>query len=88
MTDVMNMQVHATLHFDDGYVVTISTPIFSRDIRNGFFIDDEITQHILRSAGEGLANVVEEKTLEEIHKGAENHFNNPPKENRNPFSDN
>lgn len=63
MAGVTNIQVQAALHFDDGYALTISTPLWKKDIRTGDYFSDDLTQQILQEAGQALASIVEHHKL-------------------------
>ena len=67
MGGVTHIQVQALLCFEDGMSVTISTPMFKKDIRNGDFFSKELTEQIIAEAGQGLASVVEHEGLEQMH---------------------
>lgn len=74
MAGVTRIQVTATLQYDDGYVVTIGTPLMKKDIRHGDFFSDDLTQQIIQNSGEMLAAIIDQKKLTGLYMQAKNHM--------------
>lgn len=67
---VKHMQISANLYFDDGFVVTISSPVFTKDIRHGDTFSDEQIEEFFQAGGESMAMMVQEKTASHFYKVA------------------
>ena len=67
MIGVTHVQVQAALHFDDGYTITLATPIWQKDIRDGDYFSQELIETILTDAGVGLAETLNKEGLDKIH---------------------
>jgi hypothetical protein len=70
MAGVTHIQVTTTLHFSDGYVVTLATPLWHKDIRTGDFFSNELTCEVVQNGGRALAEMIEQTTLQGIHHAA------------------
>ncbi len=67
MAGVTHIQMLANLRFDDGNVVTIHTPVWNKDIRNGDLFSEEEIRNIVEQCGMGLSELIGEKTINGIH---------------------
>lgn len=70
MANVKQVQLTANMLYDDGYVVTISTPIWVKDIRHGDAFSDEQLEEIMCAGGEGMAQLIHETTAAQFHREA------------------
>lgn len=68
MHGITHVQLTINLGYEDGLSVSIATPVWRKDIRQGdFFADDEI-ENILTFSAVDVSNMVRDKTQEAIHK--------------------
>jgi hypothetical protein len=65
-----NIKLTASLVYDDGVVITFSTPLYDKGIRNGEFFSDDQAKAILAGVGADFAGIVEEKTLKGLYAAA------------------
>jgi hypothetical protein len=79
MAGVKNIQVTSTIYYDDGYVVSINTPMWQKDIRHGDYFTDEEVKSVIIESGNVTATILDEKSLSSLHAMAVS--NNTPKSN-------
>lgn len=88
MAGLTNIQVTAALHFDNGIVITIATPVWHKDIRDGdFFMQDEAIG-IINHSGEALAQMIEEKSLDSLYMLVNERINEAEGKRKPRFGDN
>lgn len=67
MPGVTQIQVQASIQFDDGNVITLQSPSWKKDIRQGdYFPDDQIAE-IITLTGECIAELLKEKTSRKLY---------------------
>lgn len=76
---VTHVQMHAALLYDDGRVVNLVSPLFSKNIRHGDFFTDEQIGELLVFIGHKMAEQVETEQAWRMHadakRGLEKHPN-------------
>jgi len=60
---VTHVQLSFNLSFEDGYIVTVSSPNWTKDIRQGSYFSDAEVEEILAHASYEIAQLVAHKTL-------------------------
>lgn len=95
MVGVTHVQIQLLLRYDDGNVITLSSPTISKNIRDGDVFKDEEIVECLQFTDIELAKVIEEKTTKRIFQemqamksadGKPTYWKRP--EGDKPFSDN
>ena len=64
---VKHIRIQADLVFDNDYVVSLSSPVWTKDIREGLCFSDEQISDILAGTGMCLAEIIEKKTSTRIY---------------------
>jgi hypothetical protein len=67
MPGVTHIQVQTVLYFDDGFVVTLTSPVMGKDIRRGDYFPDEEIAEIVSGCGAHMAQIIEKKTAIRMH---------------------
>ncbi len=68
MAGIKSIKIAAQFTFDDGSIVTFSTPDHSKNIRHGDLFTEEELQIVLTETGKMFADAFEEKSIETLHK--------------------
>lgn len=71
MIGITSIKIATQFTFDDGNIVTFSTPDYTKDIRHGDLFTEEELQTILVETGQMFANAFEEKSIADLHKDAQ-----------------
>lgn len=77
MPGVKGIQMQASLIYEDDYVITIGTPVWSKDIRDGDLFTEEQIKEVITGSGEALSEIVEREGTAGMYKEMQKRCNPP-----------